>query len=187
MEKREMIRLSKKMSYILRHGARKLDLDMDASGWLDLESLIYFLNEDPNAKIDIEDIKFVVDNNDKKRFTIKEGKIRANQGHSIDVDLELTLMAPPEVLFHGTGEKTEKQILEQGLKKMGRNHVHLSKDRETAINVGKRHGKPVIFEVAAGIMHQEGFNFFLSENGVWLVDNVPVKYLSVVKREKKKN
>ena len=104
-------------------------------------------------------------------------KIRANQGHSIEVDLNIKSQKPPEILFHGTGSNSVLFILETGLEKKGRNHVHLSSDIETAIKVGQRHGKPFVFEILAQEMHNDNFEFYLSENGVWLTDHVPVKYL----------
>lgn len=170
---------------MLRHGARKLHLEMDGAGWVNLDLLLKVINEGRSEKITLDQIEHIVEHNDKRRFIIKDGKIRANQGHSIDVDLDLKPREPPRVLFHGTGKKSEARILEQGLKKMGRNHVHLSKDKETAVQVGKRHGMPVIFVVASGKMHEDGYNFYLSENGVWLVDSVPSEYLNIVNKEKK--
>ncbi len=103
--------------------------------------------------------------------------IRASQGHSIAIELGYTNQKPPEILFHGTGEKSVQSILETGLEKRSRQHVHLSNDMETAIKVGQRHGKPFVFSVLAEQMYNEGFQFYLSENGVWLTDHVPQKYL----------
>jgi putative RNA 2'-phosphotransferase len=122
----------------------------------------------------------VVERNDKRRFSFDETgtRIRANQGHSVDIDLELEPTPPPEVLFHGTGEWSVDSIMAGGLGRMNRHHVHLSRDAETARRVGARHGRPVVFEIAAGRMARDGHTFFVSANGVWLVDEVPPQYLS---------
>lgn len=118
---------------------------------------------------------------DKQRFSFDETKtrIRANQGHSATVDLQLEPQTPPHMLYHGTGEQSVPAILRSGLLKMLRHHVHLSRDMETARKVGMRHGRPVILVIAAAAMHQARFTFYCSDNGVWLVDEVPPKYLSV--------
>ncbi|MEM6700974.1 MAG: RNA 2'-phosphotransferase, partial [Bacteroidota bacterium] len=120
--------------------------------------------------------------NDKQRFTFNatKDKIRANQGHSIAVDLEFEAERPPEILYHGTSEKSIKSILQTGLEKRSRQHVHLSADLETATKVGQRHGKVVILKVQAGKMNELGFAFYLSKNGVWLTNEVPVEYLELM-------
>lgn len=187
MDEREMVRLSKKMSYILRHGAKKLEIDIDSAGWVGVGDLLSAMNKGRDEPMTIADVEFVVAHNDKKRFAMKGGKIRASQGHSIDVDLAMVPVEPPAVLYHGTGKKAVPRILAEGLKKMGRNHVHLSKDGGTAFKVGSRHGSPVVFEIASGEMHLAGHDFYLSENGVWLVDHVPARYLKRFNKEKKKN
>jgi putative RNA 2'-phosphotransferase len=135
-----------------------------------------------NAKkvtIDLQVLKDVVDTNEKKRFSFNEdySKIRANQGHSIEVDVQLKSAIPPDILYHGTAERFLDEILNVGLNKMQRLHVHLSDNYETAIKVGQRHGKPAILIVDARAMSDAGVDFFLSENLVWLVNHVPVKYL----------
>lgn len=118
--------------------------------------------------------------NDKKRFQVSDDglRIRASQGHSINVDLKLIPKEPPAVLFHGTAKRFLESIQREGLKPGQRNHVHLSTNIDTAIAVGKRYGKPIILEVDAGVMHQQGYEFFLSDNNVWLVNNVPTHYIS---------
>ena len=186
MEKKKLVWLSKKLAYILRHGARKKYLDMDVSGWIDLDQVLKVVNDGARELISIDDIEHVVENNDKKRFSIKDGKIRANQGHSMDIDLGLTPIKPPKILFHGTGSKSIPAITREGLKKMKRHHVHLSMDKETARKVGGRHGKPAILEILAEKMHDDGLKFYFSENGVWLVDHVPPTYLKQVWRESNK-
>ncbi|MCH2208416.1 MAG: RNA 2'-phosphotransferase [Lentisphaerales bacterium] len=122
----------------------------------------------------------IVMTNDKKRFSFSDDgkRIRANQGHSLDLDLGLEERQPPEILCHGTATRNMDVIFKEGLKKMNRHHVHLSEEVETARNVGSRYGKPVILEVASERMYQDGFKFYHSENGVWLTNEVPVKYLT---------
>ena len=121
----------------------------------------------------------VVAKNSKQRFSVDETgtRIRANQGHSVEVDLQLAPAIPPDVLYHGTGHRAVESIRRDGLRKMARHHVHLSRDVETAQKVGARHGRPVVFAVAAAAMHGAGHVFYCSENGVWLVDEVPPEYL----------
>jgi putative RNA 2'-phosphotransferase len=119
----------------------------------------------------------VVTQNDKQRFIIEGHKIRANQGHSIDVNLGFKAVIPPNMLYHGTATRFLESIMKTGLSKQQRQHVHLSEALETAINVGKRHGKVVVLEVDARKMFEEGYAFYLSENGVWLTDIVPVGFL----------
>jgi len=130
-----------------------------------------------NIKLTKELINEVVRDNDKQRFIIEENKIRANQGHSIEVDLELKAVTPPDILYHGTATRFLDSIMQTGLSKQARQHVHLSQELETATAVGKRHGKLVILEVDAKKMFDEGFEFYLSENGVWLTDVVGVRFL----------
>jgi putative RNA 2'-phosphotransferase len=130
--------------------------------------------------ISVAELETVVANNDKQRFSFDATRtlIRANQGHSTDVDLQLTPQVPPDLLYHGTGEKSVPAIEQSGLQKMSRHHVHLSADLETARKVGMRHGRPVIFGVDAKAMHTVGFIFYCSDNGVWLTDQVPPNYLT---------
>ena len=123
----------------------------------------------------------MVETNNKKRFSFNpdKTKIRANQGHSVAIDLGLQPQAPPQILYHGTGENAVNSILKNGLDKRKRHHVHLSTDTRTALEVGKRHGKAVVFQVDAAAMHQHGLVFYLSENNVWLTEQVPAKYLKI--------
>ncbi len=181
MSEKEQIRLSKFLSLVLRHKPEAIGLELDEGGWADVEELIDKMNRQGCA-IDRDTLEYVVENNSKKRFAFSEDRrrIRASQGHSIEVELGYTPQAPPPVLYHGTGRKNVGSILKGGLKKQKRHHVHLSPDRETALQVGRRHGKPVIFEVAAGRMQEAGYQFHRSENGVWLVEEVPVEYLREV-------
>lgn len=132
--------------------------------------------------IDMEILEGIVATDNKQRYTFNENHtlIRANQGHSIPVDVELKKVVPPEILYHGSAEKYVKSIDEQGLIPKSRLYVHLSKDYETAVNVGKRHGNPVVYKIKSGLMSQDRIEFFLSENGVWLTKAVPVKYLEKI-------
>lgn len=134
---------------------------------------------DHGVKLNQDLLRLVVDTNSKKRFAFNEtgNKIRASQGHSIEAELGYVQQAPPVILYHGTASRSVDSILRTGLEKRQRHHVHLSVDIETAKNVGARYGKPVIFEVFALQMHQDKFEFFLSQNGVWLTDHIPVRYL----------
>ena len=176
--KNDEIKISKFLSLVLRHQPETIGIELDENGWTDINNLI-----EKSAKagilIDIPLLKHIVETNSKKRFAIDEAgsKIRANQGHSVEVELGYKAHQPPEVLYHGTGLKSVELILQSGLEKRSRHHVHLSSDLETAINVGSRHGKPFVFEVLARQMHADGFSFFLSDNNVWLTDHVPAKYL----------
>ena len=178
--KEEDIGLSKKMAYVLRHGAKKLKLPIDKNGWVRIDALLDHINTSWRRKVTMEDILLVVRINDKQRFSISGKKIRANQGHSMNINLELEASEPPRVLFHGTSIQNAKKIRKDGLQKMGRQHVHLSKDMKTAIKVGQRHGKPVVFAVQAGEMRKNGFQFYISENNVWLVKEVPPEYLTLL-------
>ncbi len=142
--------------------------------------MIQKINENGTA-VDVDTINTVVETNDKKRFAFNEDKtmIRANQGHSIEVELKLNAVIPPDILYHGTAEKNIESILKDGLKKQERQHVHLSLQIETAKAVGSRHGRPVVLTINSKVMVAAGFIFYLSENGVWLVDYVPVEYITV--------
>ena len=165
---------SKFLSFILRHQPEKIGLELDGNGWADINELI---KKSQKVKLTKELIEEVVTKNNKQRFIIKDGKIRANQGHSINIDLELKSILPPNVLYHGTATRFLDSIFKEGLTKQSRQYVHLSKDIETSTMVGKRHGKVVILEVDAKRMFEEGYVFYLSENGVWLTDSVAVEFL----------
>jgi len=170
--------ISKFLSLVLRHSPETIGLKLDENGWADVEELIAKCNKKGNT-LDAEILDYVVENNDKKRFAFNEDKkkIRASQGHSISVELNLAEAEPSEYLYHGTVGKFLENIKKEGLQKMSRQHVHLSKDLETAIKVGSRRGAAQILTVRSGAMHRDGFKFYLSENNVWLTDEVPVKYI----------
>jgi putative RNA 2'-phosphotransferase len=177
MSKNE-INISKFLSLVLRHQPETISIQLDQNGWTDVNDLIEKANN-YGVKFDRETLNHIVATNTKKRFAFNEtlDKIRASQGHSINIELGYKNEKPPEFLFHGTAEKFVKSILDIGLEKRNRQHVHLSSDIETAIKVGQRHGKPFVFKVFAEQMYNDNFQFFISDNGVWLTDNVPTKYL----------
>lgn len=169
------------LSRFLRHDPGALGLTLQPGGWVRVEDLLGALAA-RGVHVTRERLAEVVENNDKQRFAFDTTgeRIRANQGHSAPVDLQLSPVSPPRVLYHGTSEARVEAILVGGLRAMSRHHVHLSVDVETARRVGARHGRPVILEVDAGGLHAAGFVFFRSENGVWLTDHVPPAFLRVL-------
>ena len=177
MSKR-IVMISKFMSKYLRHEPEALGLNLELGGWVLIADLLEGAGK-LGFPITREELLQVVAENDKQRFALDETvtKIRANQGHSTSVDLQLVEVEPPPQLFHGTVSKFLDAILVEGLKKMNRHDVHLSKDVETAAKVGERRGKPVILIVDSAMMAADGYKFRLSENGVWLTDHVPPKYI----------
>lgn len=174
----DKIKISKFLSLVLRHKPETIDLELDENGWADTNFLIQRMLK-ANYSIDIENLKDIVKSSDKQRFKFNNdfSKIRANQGHSINVDLKLEQKLPPEILFHGTATRNIESIKQQGLLKQNRHHVHLSSDLETAKKVGMRYGKPIVLKIEAWKMNEDGLEFYLSENGVWLTDKVDVKYI----------
>ena len=168
---------SKFLSLILRHKPQIVGIELDEHGWADVEELIRRVKN-----LDRATLEQIVATDEKQRYSFSADKklIRANQGHSIPVDVELAELAPPEILYHGTGEKFSASIKSQGLLKMSRLYVHLSSDIDTATKVGRRHGVPKIFLVESGKMFFDGYKFFRSVNGVWLTEHVPAKYLREV-------
>jgi putative RNA 2'-phosphotransferase len=174
----KLVPASKFLGLILRHQPEVIGLSLDALGWADIDGLIELANQHGH-RLTRPLIEQVVASNDKQRFAISDDglRIRANQGHSIPIDLALIAIEPPAVLFHGTASHFITSIREQGLLKRGRQHVHLSSDRGTAIKVGQRHGTPVVLEVRAGEMHRQGLTFYRSENAVWLTDHVAPSFI----------
>lgn len=168
---------SKFMSLILRHKPETIGISLDEHGWANVDDLIAGIAK--TCEFDMEILEEIIRTDNKQRYSFNDEKtlIRANQGHSIAVDVELDELEPPTELWHGTGEKYVNSIDKQGLIPKSRLYVHLSKDRETAVQVGQRHGKPVLYMVKAGEMYQDGYPFYLSKNGVWLTKEVPIKYL----------
>ena len=177
--KDQLKHISKFMSLVLRHKPEEIGLQLDENGWAPVDELISKMNV-RGIIVDHDIINRVVETNDKKRFAFNDDKtlIRANQGHSIDIELNLPEAVPPDLLYHGTTEKYLESIFKEGLKSQNRKHVHLSVTVETAKSVGSRHGKPVILSINAKAMHQAGCKFYLSENKVWLTDAVPVEYIT---------
>lgn len=171
--------LSRYISLILRHHPEAGGVTLDEHGWADVGELLAGIGR--TQYIDMEILEEIVRTDDKQRYSFNENKtlIRANQGHSIPVDVELPQTEPPKLLYHGTGEKYTASIGDKGLLPRERLYVHLSGDRATAEKVGSRHGKPVVYQVDSGQMAADGYVFFKSVNGVWLTRHVPVKYLTV--------
>ncbi|MDU1891779.1 MAG: RNA 2'-phosphotransferase [Dysgonomonas sp.] len=180
MNEQHKKRIGKFLSLVLRHEPQKIGIELDENGWADVSELIVKCAR-KNIRFNMKELEEIVVTNDKKRYSFNEDKtkIRANQGHSINIDLGLTPVEPPEFLFHGTAERSYASIMEDGIKRVSRQHVHLSKDKETAHKVGSRHGRPIILTILSGQMYRDGFEFFVSENGVWLTDYVEAKYISV--------
>ena len=178
--------VSKFLSYTLRHHP---PAEIDENGYVPVDVLLKMINhkraqKSPMAPLfTVMDLEELVSSNDKQRFAFDEEKthLRASQGHSIEVDLELEAVEPPEILYHGTGAQHVKSIMSLGVQKRGRQHVHLSEEYIVASTVGGRHGKPVVLKVYALSMHQMGYPFYLSDNGVWLTDQVPTRFLTTMK------
>lgn len=174
------VQLSKFLSYVLRHKPDAIGLTLDPQGWVDIDDLIAKAGA-TGTHFSRGDLWRVVETNDKKRFSLSgDGlRIRAAQGHSVSVELGLLPQVPPPVLYHGTATRFVESILSQGLTSQSRQQVHLSLDEATAHRVGQRHGKPVIFLVDARGMHSEGMHFYVADNGVWLTDHVPSRFLKL--------
>lgn len=175
---KELNRIGKFMSLVLRHKPEDADIEIDVEGWTDTKTLL------KNLKINSEELDWILDNNNKDRFAYNESKtkVRANQGHSlpyVQIEFEeVTLEKSPEYVYHGTSTDVFSILLKEGISKMKRTHVHLSKDEETAINVGKRKSSNiVIVKIKAKEMVSEGNKLYISKNGVYLADFVPAKYL----------
>lgn len=171
---------SKYISLILRHKPDVIGITLDEHGWANVDELIAGVSKTHPINMDI--LEQIVAEDEKQRYSFNEDKtlIRANQGHSIPVDVELEEKEPPEILFHGTGEKYVDSINKSGLIPKSRLYVHLSSNEETAHKVGTRHGKPVIYKVKSKEMYQDGYKFFCSVNGVWLTKTVPVRYIEII-------
>ena len=172
------INVGKFLALILRHQPEAVGIELDKNGWADVEELIGGVKKSvPDFNRD--ELELIVKNDTKQRYSLNEDKtkIRANQGHSVNVDVELHEIQPPAVLYHGTAEKSVDGIMKNGIESRSRLYVHLSKNKETALSVGGRHGRPVIFGVNAEEMYRNGYKFYISENGVYLTKYVPTKYL----------
>jgi putative RNA 2'-phosphotransferase len=177
MDKR-LVRVSKYLAKYLRHSPHELGLTLQPGGWVPVDGLLSAAHKH-GFPISYDELIECVETNDKKRFAfdVSGELIRANQGHSVEVDLQLVECEPPDTLYHGTVERFLPSILKDGLVRGKRHHVHLSKDVETATKVGARRGKPVILKVDDMRMHRDGHKFYLSANAVWLTDSVPLDYL----------
>jgi len=178
------VKTSKFLSLVLRHQPEKIGLSLDQAGWVSVDELLQACRSRgiPLTKDELDD---VVASNDKQRFSFSEdgSRIRANQGHSVEVELGYQPTTPPEELYHGTVERFLVSILANGLSRGKRHHVHLSANSETAQKVGARRGKPVILKVLSGRMQRDGYLFYCSRNGVWLTDSVPPQYLEIIGAE----
>lgn len=177
-QRRDDVKLGRFLSLVLRHEPQAAGIQLDEHGWADVEELLNGVRC-TGREIDRETLERIVRENNKRRYSFNgdHSKIRANQGHSVPVDVELRQMLPPDSLYHGTAERFLPSIREKGICRMGRQHVHLSGDFQTALQVGRRHGKPVVLMVDAASMVRDGAVFYRSENGVWLCEHVPVRYL----------
>ena len=174
-----LVRISRFLSLVLRHDPGRVGLTLSEDGWVDVNDLIAAANR-VGVNLDREMLERVVTENDKQRFALSPdgSRVRANQGHSVPVDLGLAPVTPPETLYHGTAAGAVPSILARGINAGSRVHVHLSADERTAEAVGRRHGRPVVLRVAAGRMHRAGHAFLLSANGVWLTASVPPVFVS---------
>lgn len=174
----DSVQQSKFLSYVLRHNPGELGLKPDEAGWVDIDKLLRAAVA-AGREMTREQLLLIVETSDKKRFAISEDgtRIRANQGHSIDVELGYTAVPPPAVLYHGTAERFVESIKQGGLIKGQRHHVHMSEAVETASAVGKRYGTLRLLRIDAARMHAAGHQFFRSENGVWLTEHVPVEFI----------
>jgi putative RNA 2'-phosphotransferase len=176
----DLVKTSKRMSYVLRHRPDSIGITLSPDGWVGVDELLRALAHH-GTRITRDELETVVAANDKQRFIIEGDRIRANQGHSVPVDLGLAPATPTRMLFHGTARHNLDSIFLDGLVKGRRHHVHLSADVETAIKVGVRHGAPVVLAVDTVSMIAENLLFYRSDNGVWLTDHVPPRHLTVVR------
>lgn len=178
MNEKQTKKISKFLSLILRHKPESVGVQLDANGWTDIDTLLQKMNQS-GTQINRNQLDHVVATNNKKRFAVSpcNSKIRANQGHSVDVDLAYRAASPPDQLFHGTPEHVLPLIRRSGLKKMQRHHVHMNAAADPCVHVAARYGKPVVLEINAKQMHGDGYEFFISDNDVWLTDHVPPQYI----------
>ncbi|MFY9487209.1 MAG: RNA 2'-phosphotransferase [Solirubrobacterales bacterium] len=179
MDDKRLVKTSKYLARHLRHEPQRLGVSLDVHGWVGVDALLSACAAQ-SFRLTLDELREVVECNDKRRFSFDATgtRIRANQGHSVDIDLNLRCSVPPFVLFHGTGRQSLDSIMSDGLRKMGRHHVHLSVDAATALRVGGRHGSGVVLQVAANDMCERGYEFFVSANDVWLTLEVPATFLA---------
>ena len=178
MTEKETIKMSKFLSLILRHEPEQVGLKLGDAGWVDVDELLRAVNQH-GTTLTLEQLKHIVATSDKKRFAFSDDgqRIRANQGHSVEVDLQYAPQTPPELLYHGTAIRFLDSIRKDGLQRMERHDVHLSAETKLTLQVGGRHGKPVLLTIRAGDMHRAGHVFRVSANGVWLVQRVPPEFI----------
>ena len=178
MTDKEAIGTSKFLSLILRHEPERAGLKLGEGGWVGVDELLQAVNSH-GFTLTLDQLKHVVATSDKKRFAFSDDgqRIRASQGHSIEVDLQYPPQTPPEILYHGTATRFLDGIRQHGLQKMERHDVHLSAETKVTVQIGGRHGKPALLTIRAGDMHRAGFVFRCSANGVWLVDHVPPQFI----------
>jgi len=181
MNEERMVRISKYLAKHLRHQPERIGLTLASDGWVPIEVLLAACQRH-NFPLTRGELDEVVVGNNKRRYAYDPTgtRIRASQGHSVPVDLHLPPVPPPDMLYHGTARQSLEPIMREGLHKRARQHVHLSADHATAHAVGARHGPPVVLVVAAGAMQRDGYTFYRSDNGVWLVDHVPTAYVQVL-------
>lgn len=174
---RNLVKISKFLTLVLRHKPERFGLSLDQQGWARVDQLVAAANR-AGVSLNKERLQEVVRRSDKQRFALSgDGcRIRANYGHSVSVDLGLQPVKPPDVLFHGTAARFTEAIKKEGLRRGRRLYVHLSPDEPSAINVGRRHGKPTVLVVSALRMYEKGFQFYRADSGIWLTDNVPPEY-----------
>lgn len=177
MDSKKEKKISKAISYWLRHNPDDIGIEIGDNGWTDIDILIEKAAD--KVEFTFEELKEVVANSDKQRFSISEDEmmIRANQGHSIEINMDFPEVVPPQILYHGAPVRVVDIIMKEGLKKMNRHHVHLSPDTDTAEKVGARRGKFEILEVEAMRLRADGHKIYMSDNGVYLVDEVPPEYI----------
>jgi putative RNA 2'-phosphotransferase len=181
--RKELIGMSKFISMVLRHKPATIGITLDGEGWVDVQELIdnaSIYQSDKGMEALTKDLlDEIIDTNEKRRFEYSEDgwRIRARQGHSVDVELGYAAITPPKSLYHGTASRFVPSIRANGIDKRKRHHVHLSKDHDTAVKVGQRHGKPHVLRVDTETMSKDGYKFFETDNNVWLVDNIPAKYI----------
>jgi putative RNA 2'-phosphotransferase len=178
MNEKETIRTGKFLSLVLRHEPERVGLQLGEAGWVGVTELLDAVNRHGVA-LTLDQLKHIVATSDKKRYAFSDdgSQIRANQGHSVEIDLQYPPQTPPEILYHGTATRFLDGIRQHGLQKMERHDVHLSAETKVTVQVGSRHGKPVLLVIRAGEMHRAGHVFRCSTNGVWLVENVPVQFI----------
>jgi putative RNA 2'-phosphotransferase len=175
---RNLVHLSKFVSLVLRHQPEIAGLTLGQGGWVRIDDLVAGAKK-AGVELSPEILREIVEHEERKRFTISDDglRIKANYGHSLPVDLGLEPTAPPEVLFHGTARHLVEAIRAEGIARKGRHYVHLSADEVTALAVGRRHGEPVVLRIRARAMHEDGFEFRLSESGIWLTRSAPPHYI----------